>query len=130
MLIPHAIDSAIAVLGFWVEIGDASDCISDVISSVLSNVDKISRAGDSTLTEALDFTRLQSHLSRSSVYQYNGSLTIPPCSENVIFNVVDKPLFIDVKTFRRLKKVLKFNSRYIQNSPGAVNLLMNAANTL
>ena len=38
----------------------------------------------------------------STFYQYNGSLTTPPCSEIVFWNVVDTPLSISVREYIRM----------------------------
>jgi carbonic anhydrase len=41
-----------------------------------------------------------------SMYTYSGSLTTPPCSEIVSWNVVDKPLQISVRDYRRLTSLI------------------------
>lgn len=38
----------------------------------------------------------------ASMYQYDGSLTTPPCSEVVFWNVVDTPVAISVREYTRL----------------------------
>uniref|UniRef100_L2GBZ8 Carbonic anhydrase n=1 Tax=Colletotrichum fructicola (strain Nara gc5) TaxID=1213859 RepID=L2GBZ8_COLFN len=55
--------------------------------------------------------------------EYSGSLTTPPCTEGIAWNVVAEPLTVDDVTFRAAKRVMKFNSRYTQNVPGQKNLL-------
>jgi hypothetical protein len=39
-------------------------------------------------------------------------------------------MYVDSDTLNKVKDVVKFNSRYTQNSLGMVNLLQNAANEL
>lgn len=126
----EAADSSLAVIGFFIEVATSSDTVSSVLTAALANVGQIPNAGDSTSTAALDFSDLTSLLNSANVAQYAGSLTTPPCDQGVTFNVVQTPLYISVDTFRALKDVVKFNSRYTQNLPGDINLLQNAANSL
>lgn len=97
---------------------------------MFDKVDKVKEPGSKGTTGKLDFAKLREHLRRSKVYQYKGSLTTPPCTEGIAWNVVRNPVAIDVKTYKAIKRIMKFNSRYIQNAPGGTNLLENAANTL
>jgi carbonic anhydrase len=62
--------------------------------------------------------------------RYSGSLTTPPCDEDIAWNVGCRPLTVSVETYRRVKDVLKFNARFAQNIPGEINLLENVANEL
>jgi carbonic anhydrase len=123
------IDNKTAVVGFPIEITGGLDT-SPLLSSVLAFIGNIPNAGDITRTTALDFADLERTLSTADVYQYSGSLTTPPCSEEISWNVVATPLTIDLQTFKTVKSILKFNSRYTQNTPGEVNLLDNARNVL
>ncbi len=59
-----------------------------------------------------------------------GSLTAPPCSEGVKWNFVLDPLLITPWTYDKVKSIIKFNSRYIQNTLGDINLLDAARNQL
>lgn len=130
LLILCAVDDTLAVIGFLIEVAGSSDTVNPLLAAALANVGEIPESGDITSTDALDFSSIESHLSGGSVFQYGGSLTTPPCDEGVTFNVAAAPLFVDVATYRAVKNVVKFNSRYTQNSPGSVNLLDNARNVL
>lgn len=101
-----------------------------MFEKIFENIDDVSSPGSVGETGRLDFKRLEKHVSKSPVYQYSGSLTTPPCSEGIAWNVLSKPVFIDVKTFLKVKKVIKFNARYTQNIPGQINLLDNARKVL
>jgi carbonic anhydrase len=118
-------DKTLAVLGFFIEISDSSKG-SPFLTRVFTNIDKIAQPGTITNTGPLDFTDLRRLLHKSDVYQYTGSLTTPPCTEGVAWNVVSQALMMEPSVFRRMKRVLRFNSRYHQNVPNAVNLLDHA----
>jgi carbonic anhydrase len=120
----------LAVIGFMIEVASSTDSTSNVIVASLKNVNEVPNGGDDTTTPALNFSGLEDHISNSDVFTYDGSLTTPPCDEGVIFNIVAQPIYIDVATFRSVKKVVKYNSRYTQNAPGQINLLENARDIL
>jgi carbonic anhydrase len=62
--------------------------------------------------------------------RYSGSLTTPPCDEDIAWHVSCRPLTISVATYQIVKDVVKFNARFTQNTPGEINLLENVANEL
>ncbi|KJZ71308.1 hypothetical protein HIM_09318 [Hirsutella minnesotensis 3608] len=112
-----------AVIGFFVELANGKNRFSDYLTAILKNVGKVPKKGDVTTTEPLNPLALQYHVRESKVHQYNGSLTTPPCSENVLFNIVEKPLYIDVEEYQALKSVVKYNSRFTQNRDGKASEL-------
>ncbi|ORY71460.1 carbonic anhydrase [Pseudomassariella vexata] len=119
----EAADSSLAVVGFLIEVARTSD---ELLTSIFANVADITGAGDITHTESLNFTALATHLSKSTVFQYSGSLTTPPCTEGISWNIVSEPISIDVATYVKVKGIMKFNSRYIQDINGEKNLLQSA----
>lgn len=58
-----------------------------------------------------------------NVYTYSGSLTTPPCTEEVSWFVSEAPLTISAKQFKQLNKAMGFNSRFTQGTPGGENVL-------
>jgi len=53
-------------------------------------------------------------------------LTTPPCTEDVSWYVVEETLAITAQQYNKMKKIMKFNSRFTQNdyrSPPRENLL-------
>ncbi|GJC91144.1 carbonic anhydrase [Colletotrichum liriopes] len=110
-----------SVLGFLIEVDNSAP--SSFLKSVFAHLDEVEEPGSHSETEGLSFCELRTVLEHSEVYQYDGSLTTPPCTEGIAWNVVAEPLRIDDVTYRAAKKVMKFNARYTQNVPGQVNLL-------
>ena len=113
----------LAVLGFLIELsnGKAFDFAQDTLRKVSS----ISQPGSETEIGPLNFREIVSFVRQTTFYQYDGSLTTPPCSEGVKWFVSTEKVFLDVKTYNDLKAVVNYNSRIIQNAPGQPNVLAN-----
>ncbi|KAH8674514.1 alpha carbonic anhydrase [Tricladium varicosporioides] len=110
--------SKAAVVGYLIEIGCSND---PIIENVLTSINAI-KSGPVYLP-SLDLTTVSSFFKTTSVNRYIGSLTTPPCSEGLEWFVVDKPLQINEWTYKDVKTILGFNSRYTQADPGKANLL-------
>ncbi|TDZ18792.1 Carbonic anhydrase [Colletotrichum orbiculare MAFF 240422] len=115
--------TSLAVVGFPIEVAETSN---PLLAAVFKNIDQVKEVGSHAVTGPLDFSSLATHLSQNTIYQYSGSLTTPPCTENIAWNVVGPPITIDLATYKKTKNIMKFNSRYTQNNPGETNLLENA----
>ncbi|KIH93379.1 carbonic anhydrase [Sporothrix brasiliensis 5110] len=94
-----------------------------LFDSVFAHLDDIAKPGTFTKTGPLDFAGLEKHFNDHGVYAYSGSLTTPPCSENVAWYISTEPVPLNVQTYNAVKKVVKFNARYTQNALGLDNLL-------
>lgn len=125
---PH-LDDSLSVVGFLIELGSNNEA-SALLANVFENVDEISEPGTETHTGPLDFSELSTHLNGTEVFQYSGSLTTPPCTQGIAWNVVKDPIFVDLATYRAAKAVMKFNARFTQNQPGETNLISVAAAAL
>ncbi|KAG6836274.1 hypothetical protein H0H93_009546 [Arthromyces matolae] len=79
--------------------------------------------GSTVTTDKLVFGPLIDHIEHGTSYTYQGSLTTPPCSEGLKWLVSQQTLDVDVQTYKDFKGVMKFNARYLQNSPGQENLI-------
>lgn len=71
----------------------------------------------------INYSDVISTIERSDVLTYSGSLTTPPCAEGVTFMIVKQPLAVSVADYTAIKKIVKFNSRFIQNTLGQDNML-------
>jgi len=63
------------------------------------------------------------HVRNARVFNYSGSLTTPPCTEQVNWFVAETPLYISVSQYVAIKRAMRFNSRFTQTMPGEDNLL-------
>jgi carbonic anhydrase len=95
-----------------------------LIAGLSSSLDTIATPGTKTTIEGgLDFSGVLAKIESSDILQYSGSLTTPPCAEGVTFLIVKDPLQIGAADFNAIKKIVKFNSRFIQNTLGGENML-------
>jgi hypothetical protein len=97
------------------------------IESIVAKVELVRTPGTSTTIEPLDLSSVIQVLTNNCSFTYAGSLTTPPRSEGVAWLIPNERLPITVDQFNTLKSVLKFNSRYLQNTLGDVNILQVAA---
>ncbi|KAH8691566.1 putative carbonic anhydrase [Talaromyces proteolyticus] len=118
----------IAVIAFLLELSPFG-FTTPLLDSVFAHLDDISTPGTYTETNTLDFSGVIDHFNSHGIYSYTGSLTTPPCSENVLWYVSTEPLPINVQQYRAVKSVLKFNARYTQDALGQPNLLQVSAKT-
>ncbi|EZF30621.1 hypothetical protein H109_03956 [Trichophyton interdigitale MR816] len=119
-------EKSIAVVGFMVELSPYGRS-TPLLTQVFANLHKISTPGSVTKIRQLDFSSVANSLHKNDIFTYKGSLTTPPCSNKISWYISAAPLSLDVVTFNAVKKVVKYNARYTQNSLGRVNLLEVAA---
>jgi carbonic anhydrase len=52
---------------------------------------------------------------KGSFYQLRGSLTTPPCSENVLWNILETPITLSKEQIETFKSVMGHNARPVQD---------------
>ncbi|KAJ7181458.1 carbonate dehydratase [Mycena crocata] len=102
---------------------DEKGFTTDLLTAVAQNIAQVAEPGTSTTIGPIDFRYLAAAVTKGPLFQYTGSLTTPPCSQGVTFLVLQSPLPVNVRTYKQLKAVIKFNARYSQNTLGRPNLL-------
>ncbi|KAJ7115340.1 alpha carbonic anhydrase [Mycena epipterygia] len=121
-MVHQAANEAIAVIAVPFQLTEDGST-TELLTSVIENLSKVTEPGTSTTTAPLDFGPLTEAIQSRPLFQYSGSLTTPPCKEGPTFLVMEEPLALDVKTYNKLKAVIKFNARYSQNKLGEDNFL-------
>ena len=59
-------------------------------------------------------------------FSYSGSLTTPPCSEGVIWNVLTEPIQVSQEQIAAFQKLYRLNSRLVQPLNGRIIKLHSA----
>ncbi|EKG21274.1 hypothetical protein MPH_01417 [Macrophomina phaseolina MS6] len=125
-MVHESAEGGFVVLGLLFQLTEDGST-TDLLTATTSHLSEVATPGTVTETAALDFAPLVKHLTTTPLLNYTGSLTTPPCSEGINFLISQEPLPINVATFNSIKSVMKFNSRFSQNSLGEPNLLDSAA---
>lgn len=115
--------SSLAVISVLFDIASAGEESLDLISALGPEVAKIATPGTKSPLAGLPFESLINHVQTTPLFTYTGSLTTPPCAEGLTFLITQQPMKIDVDSFNTIKKAIKFNARYTQNTLGSDNLI-------
>ncbi|KAI8917606.1 alpha carbonic anhydrase [Powellomyces hirtus] len=112
----HATDAGrISVIGVLFEMGATPN---PFLAPVIAAVPGVAKPEQSTTINNLSFAPLLPLLQTSKDWIYNGSLTTPPCTEGVLFNVVDTPMTVTVEEWNTMRSVLNFNARLVVGNAG------------
>ncbi|KAF8066507.1 alpha carbonic anhydrase [Lyophyllum atratum] len=124
-----AADNTSLVLGALFEL-TTDGSTTDFLIVLAASLSKLRKPGSTTETGPLDLRSVEHLFESTPLFHYTGSLTTPPCTPGIMWLVARQRLPLNVQTFLMFKKVLKFNSRYTQNTLGRTNLIEVAANDL
>ena len=110
-----AADGELAVFGVLVKEGAPAN---SAWSKVASNLDKARTDGESKTALPFNWGKLLPI--DQSTYRYSGSLTTPPCTEGVKFNIFSKPITMSAKQIEAFEKAYDGNNRPVQPLNGRV----------
>ena len=107
-------DGELAVVGVFIEEGKFNPFFDRVIKNMPSQSGEHARPKTEMLSAA--------HLLPDDqlYYHFMGSLTTPPCSEGVNWNVLRQPIQVSSKQIKAFQKLYKSNSRPVQPLYGRV----------
>ena len=102
----------------------------DALNTVISQVNEIPETGRTTTIHDLNMESIVSTINSSQFYYYSGSLTTPPCAEDVTFLIATEPFPIGFNMYNDLKAVVGMNARHIQSPQNTENVIVTAARNL
>ncbi|KAF9948312.1 Carbonic anhydrase 1 [Mortierella alpina] len=121
-MVHRAADGAVAVIGIFYEVRRNDNTWFSWINSLDKLVDKTKPSNDDAKSmvkykvKHLDLPALvRASKGFSNRWTYTGSLTAPPCTEGVYWNVLRAPQSLGVDQLHALIDLEGFNSRYIQD---------------
>ncbi|KNC99571.1 uncharacterized protein SPPG_04960 [Spizellomyces punctatus DAOM BR117] len=91
--------------------GQNGEGANSFLSQLVPHLPKIKARDQETTIPGISFAPILSLIKQSSDFVYNGSLTTPPCSENVLWNVVQQPVKLTLEEYMPLVDIVGFNSR-------------------
>ena len=102
-------NSGIAVIAAFVEVGEENEALADALSDVPL------QAGEERPLEAeLDPLDLLPGRGEATAYRYDGSLTVPPCTEGVLWTVYEEPIEISREQLANLAEAFDDDARPLQ----------------
>jgi carbonic anhydrase len=113
-----AADGSIAVLGVFIAPGDTNAAIAPVLGGLPKEGEE-----HSVLGKAVDLRTLVGPSNIGEVFHYTGSLTTPPCTEGVSWNVREKPITWSAQQIATLTAAIPADNRPLQPLDGRAVLL-------
>ena len=98
----------LAVVGVFIEEGHANPFFQNLVPNLphQANVEEAVHGTSINIQEMLP--------ANTSVYTYSGSLTTPPCSENVKWNVMSDPIQVSAQQIAAFASIMGHNNRPLQ----------------
>lgn len=101
-------EGQLAVLGFLISAGKGNE----VFAELFSKLPKEETKQDIALDNPIDLVKLLPE--NKKVFRYKGSLTTPPCSENVIWSIFETPIEMSKEQIAAFGVIFPNNSRPVQ----------------
>ena len=105
-------DGHLAVIALLIKEGKENSGLKNVFANLPAEEGKSDLADQINMTDVLPVSM--------KYYGFNGSLTTPPCSEDIAWHVVEKPIELSKVQISAFKKIFKNNSRPVQPLNGRV----------
>ncbi|MCB8945674.1 MAG: carbonic anhydrase family protein [Ardenticatenaceae bacterium] len=106
-LVHQAADKRLAVVGVMVKEGAQNDAFTPVWDHLPADHDGTILTGDRVQVASL-------LPADKTIYRYNGSLTTPPCYENVIWSVMQNPVEMSAEQIAAFTAIIEGNNRPLQ----------------
>ncbi len=107
-LVHKSADGNLAVVGILLKRGNANPALQKVLDNATSDINKVTTVHKLSLN-ATDLLPADKQL-----FHYSGSLTTPPCSENVNWFVMKTPMEVSGGQIELFKKMIGENARPLQ----------------
>ncbi|KAI8620162.1 alpha carbonic anhydrase [Chytriomyces sp. MP71] len=103
----------ISIIGLFFDLGPSNLWFDQFLPQVPIH------ANTSTKIQGLELQPLIAHLQTSSYFHYTGSLTMPPCTEDVAWFVAREPLTVSDSQLAVLRGAVPYNARPTQENASA-----------
>jgi carbonic anhydrase len=107
-------EGRLAVVGVLIEAGKANPGFESILSHLPA------QAGETLTVDGLEIDLASLLPAEQRYYEFDGSLTTPPCSENVRWMVMTKPVTVSRAAIQRFRKLYQDNARPVQPLNGRV----------
>lgn len=107
-LVHKAADGNLAVVGVFLKSGEHNVTLQKILDNLSGTINKVAVVKDSKVN-ALSLLPKE-----HDFYHYSGSLTTPPCSENVNWFVMKEQIEVSVEQVRHFSKLVGENARPLQ----------------
>ena len=111
-LVHKSADGKLGVIGIFFKEGKENAALKDIFSNLPKKESKVSLSKNFNAADLLPQS--------TAHYSYTGSLTTPPCSEDVSFFILKNPIELSNNQLDSFKQVFKMNARPVQPLNGRV----------
>jgi carbonic anhydrase len=111
-LVHKSADGKLGVIGVFFKEGKENTALKDIFSNLPKTESKASLSKNFNAADLLPQS--------TAYYSYTGSLTTPPCSEDVSFFILKNPIELSSNQLASFKQVFKMNARPVQPLNGRV----------
>jgi carbonic anhydrase len=100
----------LAVLGIMLSQGEHNEILGEIFENLPQEI-----TGEGTVKPEVEINLADLFTGNEAVYRYDGSLTTPPCTEGVKWNIVAEPVEMSIQQIDAFGALYKGNNRPVQN---------------